>query len=390
MRYDIIHIILPIMIGLLCATSCSSDPDSFVPNSGKGEEVRFEVADCTTRATTITTASNLTAQPFMLFGDVYRNGEFHSGLKTIFNKAKVTYTNNRWDYGAKQYWNMGQEHSFVAIHPYDIKGISNLKYEGSEVSFTYAMPEQKINELESDIKDIVVATHRRKYNLDNAEPVQFKFQHLLTRINVAPALHQEDHMYPADDEDRKEIEFGYDLIRNEFIQIRKVEMSGFYTKANVSVTPVPLSGSQSDDNVVTIDVDKSSEKATIAVEIAEEQSPHIFNDGKNVTVLDNTVAIMMIPQTFEDDAQIKLEYTVNTDNTESKELRYVIVPLKSTTLERGKSYTMKFTIENVYKGQIQDGSVKFELNDNDITDSEYKFNWIDNEGGTIRQEFDIN
>lgn len=70
------------------------------------------------------------------------------------------------------------------------------------------------------------------------------FQHLLSRINVAPVLKQDTLMYPADDEDKKKIEFNYDLIRNEFIQIRKVEMSGFYTTANVSVTPASLSSNQ--------------------------------------------------------------------------------------------------------------------------------------------------
>lgn len=117
MRYDILHIILPVLIGMACATSCSSDPDSDVLDYEKGEELRFEVADCSTRATIVTTDSNLIYQPFMLFGDVNRNAEFHPGLRTLFENVKVTCaydkdneanTKYKWDYAVKQYWHMGQ------------------------------------------------------------------------------------------------------------------------------------------------------------------------------------------------------------------------------------------------------------------------------------------
>lgn len=397
MRYKIKHISLPLMIGLACATSCSSDPDF---NSEKGGELKFEVAESFTRATAVTTTSNITRLPFMLFGDVFRDGEFHSGLRTIFEKDSVSYTGGRWDYGAKQYWNMGQEHSFVAIHPYVIPGMKNLKYENSKVSFTYEMPEEDSDSIfqatsTSVVKDIIVATHRRKYNRDNSGPVKFNFQHILSRINVAPALSQDAHMYPADDESKTDIEFGFDLIRNEYIQIRKVELIGFYTKADFSFKPSSFSTDpdQTDDRELTRYVYENSSK-TISFYIPDKDSPHIFNDGKNVCVLDTAAALMMIPQKFADNAQIKLEYAVNTDNIDPVQLRYVIVPLKGKELEPGKSYTMKFTITDVYKGQIDESSLKIELNDTNIPDSKFRLDWInyddeiEGSDSVIRQEFD--
>lgn len=373
MRYSIIHIILSMIIGVACATSCTSGRDSlyFVT----GEELTFEV-DAVTRAS-VTTTSNFTQNPFRIFGDLNTGDKLFDGDKVTYDKKST-----KWVYGTPQYWHMGREHSFVAIHPYEIPGMSNLTYSNPTVSFTYTMPEQG-----EDLRDMVVATHRRKYNFDCNGPIRFEFEHILAKINVAPAL-KEDLMYDADDESKKDMEFDYDLIKNEFIQIRKVELSGFKTKADISVSPKSLTApnNQTNDSDIAIEVDDNSADARITIEISGEKSPHILNNGENVSVLGKNVAIVMIPQTFGDNAQIKLEYTVNIDNTDLEELRYVIVPLKSHKLETGKSYTLKFTIEKVYAGQIKDGSIKWELgkdNDDDVNR-----NWI-SEDDTIRKDFDL-
>lgn len=380
MKYDIKYIILFIIIGAVCSVSCTSDPEPTLLDSEKGEEMRFEVGDAS-RSTTITTTGNLTSLPFRLFADAYKNNEYvKPGFKVLFNNKEVTYKNNRWDYGTKEYWEMGQDHSFVAIHPFEIPGLNSLKYSESEVSFTYEMPSG-----DADQRDILVATHRRKYTFDDSDAVKFNFQHLLSRINVAPAL-KEDLMYDADDESKKDFEFDYELIKNEFIQVRKIEFIGFYTKAQVSIKPQALSGNEkrTDKRDINIVEDTSSDNYTITINIKEEDSPHILNNGVNISLIKDKDAVLMIPQTFGDNAQLKLGYTVNTDNTDLESLRYVIVPLKGNTLERNKSYTLKFTIEKVYKGQIQDGSIEWIVKD--VFDKGANEKWV-SEDDTIEQGF---
>ncbi|MDE6379409.1 MAG: fimbrillin family protein, partial [Muribaculaceae bacterium] len=141
-----------------------------------------------------------------------RTGEFYAGLKIIFDKQKVELKNGKWDYGAKQYWLMGQEHSFVAIHPYDVlPDLDSLKYENSKVSFTYELPDSL-----DKAKDLLVATHRRIYNMDNGNPVRFNFTHLLSTINIEPAL---DEVLMYEDEDDK---VNYPYNEDEYILFQKI------------------------------------------------------------------------------------------------------------------------------------------------------------------------
>lgn len=380
------------MVALVGAVACTSELDPDLSDSEKGEEMRFEVG-AITRATTITTASNLTKQSFRLFGAAYKNNEFISpGFRILFNNKEVIYSNGKWEYGTKEYWEMGQEHSFVAIHPYDIPGIdtysystvSNPDYPDSKestnvVTFRYSLPQD-----DNKVKDVVVATHRRKYTFDNGGAVKFKFKHLLSRINIAPAL-KEDLMYVKDDTTKIDYEFGYELIKNEFIQVRKVELSGFKTEADITVRSAHLSTGNPDSTIFKIKEVEDSPKKTISFDIAEKDSPKILNNGDKESLLNEDAAIMMLPQTFGDDAQIKLEYTVNTDNPDLKELRSVIVPLKGHTLLPNSSYTLTFTIEKVYKGQIKDGSIEWILNNS----LDAKEKWV-SEDDIFSQGFDVN
>ncbi|MDE5793675.1 MAG: hypothetical protein K2I08_03040, partial [Muribaculaceae bacterium] len=105
MKYSFKYIIFTILACLVYASSCTSDHD--VSDSELGGEMSFEVKNTTTRAA-ITNNNTFKNSPFMLFGDMNRTGEFYAGLKIIFNAQKVELKNNRWDYGAKQYWLMGQ------------------------------------------------------------------------------------------------------------------------------------------------------------------------------------------------------------------------------------------------------------------------------------------
>ncbi|MDE6402840.1 MAG: fimbrillin family protein, partial [Muribaculaceae bacterium] len=177
----IIHTLLPTILTLACVVSCTSDPDVLET----GTEMEFDATEVAGSRAVITTTATLKNQPFMLFGDMYRGGEFYAGRKELFFKQKVTFKNNKWDYGTPLYWLMGQEHTFVAIHPYldSNPEISDLDYSDSKVSFIYTLPESLDN-----VTDILVAAHRRMYNLDSGAAVKFKFNHLLSCINIMPAL----------------------------------------------------------------------------------------------------------------------------------------------------------------------------------------------------------
>lgn len=380
MRHHIIHLFLTLIIGMACATvSCTSDPDPRVVESG--DEIILETMEAPVSRASVTTTATLTEHPFRLFGVANREGEFHKGLRELFNDVKVTYKNKLWDYGVPQYWEMGQEHSFVAIHPDDIPGMSDLEYTNSEVKFTYTMPTE-----DKDERDVLFATHRRIYTLDSSKAVQFKFQHLLTKINVAPRL-IEDLMFDKDDETKTDYEFGYDLIKNEFIQVRHVELRGFRTIAHVSIKPADLKTgeNQTDESVVTVTNDVT-EGEPIKFEFGED-APHIVNKGGYVSLLDSIRgkknSIVIIPQTFGENAELYMEYTVNTD-IKNEKVRSITIPLKSTKLEFGKIYTLRFTIEKVYTGQIKDGSIAWELTG--LSKEDPKHDWV-SEDKPIEEEF---
>lgn len=395
MRHHILDIILTMAAGVTCMTSCTNE---YVP-SGPGENARMIFEAGGLSRTPVTYDSTLIDNSFRLFGGAQRRGEFFKGFRELFNDTEVKYdeTGNMWDYGTPQYWEMGQEHSFVALHPYDIPGMSHLEYkENHEVTFTYTMPEKS-----DDERDILFATHRRMYNMDESDPVRFNFKHLLTKINVAPAL-SEDLMYGADDETKKDYEFDYDLIKNEFIEIRRVELIGFRTVAHVSVKPAELGeDKRTDESVVTVKINEEDGEL-IAFDFPSEAKPYlprVYNNGKNVSVLDKDDPIVVIPQTIDEGAALCIKYTVNRDSIDDQ-IRSLTFPLQGPQkLEFGKFYTLKFTIEKVYAGQIKPGSLTWVVTEDARDHDKNNEDWIkagpddpDNPGpydedGVIRQEF---
>lgn len=373
MKLYIKHVIFPMAVALVCAASCTSDSDPGMSDIEKGEELTFEVKTGT-RAF-VTNSTNLKATPFMLFGDVIRKGEFHSGLRPLFDKAKVKYENSSWNYGIKQYWQMGQEHSFVAIHPYDVPGLSDLKYDASKVSFTYTLPDTL-----DQAKDILIATHRRKYTFDSAGSIKFEFKHLLSRINIAPTLH-EVLMY----DDNPEIQ-AKDTLYNEYILFHRMEIHGVKTRGAFSFLPKPLPEGlySTDEYLETFDSDEGQKLETIILDFKEPNQ--LTNKNQPITILTDKDAVIVLPQSFADDSESKiiLTYTVNDDEP----LRTITIPLKNTTWETGKTYTYKFTIEKAYTGQIKPGSLEIEADDfrlPEVNDNE----WI-NGGENITYDFSEN
>ncbi|MDE5808489.1 MAG: fimbrillin family protein [Muribaculaceae bacterium] len=306
---------------LACATcllsSCSSDtPD--VPAAGKGSEVSFDVSDIT-RAS-VTTSFN----QFAVYGDRKSSESPESDQTVIFNKTEVNYKDGGWSYEGVQYWIPKNEHSFVAISPVSaLETSGNPQYSNSRLSFTYIIPttENKVS-AHSDVADILAATHRRLHNDgDTNTTTTFRFAHVMSLINLAPAL--DDNVMNPD----------------EYIQIHKMELSGFKTKADFSIVPAQRqSASPTDDRV--IEITGQERDGTLTIDFATPVK--VANDRKNVSLFDANNAIIMLPQNFSADSEAKIiiHYTANNDES----MKQGTLPLKNQKWESGKSYTYRFTI----------------------------------------------
>lgn len=360
------------MLGMACVTSCMSERE---PVLESGEELKVEVTEAASRSA-LTTDQNIKTLPFSLFGDVYRTGEYYSGLKVIFNGDNVQYTNNQWNYGPPIYWLMGQVHSFVAIHPASdkIPGLSDLTYSDSRVNFTYTIPVTNNIIDYNAVPDILVATHRRDYNFDTAGAVKFGFRHILSRINIEPALDEflmyEDEPYNSTHPENKD----------EYIRFEKFEIYGLKTKASFVFTPASIPSGQlkTDETDQTYEVDDSS----VADAVLTFTKPKtVTNNKKNVNVCADDDAFFVLPQTIGQDARIILYYTVNDDHRDDRFVRTITFPFSGLPIDRwegGKIYTYSFTIEKAYTGQIKPGSLKWKITD--ITDDKASDNWINDEG----------
>lgn len=316
MKVKPIYIVL-ISIVTCLISSCNSDsPDS--NETGKGAQVTFDVSDLTRGS--VTTSFN----KFAVYGDMKYHEDTNSTPIVLFNKTEVEYKNGSWKYEGVQYWFHNHEHSFVGIAPLSVLAISNLPtYSDSRLSFAYSIPTSgnKVS-ANTDVTDIIAATHRRLYNdRDDNHTTTFQFVHIMSLINIAPALN--DNI----------------MTEEEFITIHKVEFAGFKTKANFNITPASiLTNKQTNDMVV--EVNGHSGSANLTIEFAEGKK--IKNDRKNVSLFDANDAVIMIPQTFGTDSgtELHIAYSINNDPT----VKHINLPLNGQKWDSGKSYTYKFTI----------------------------------------------
>lgn len=318
------HTLIPLSAGLMLISCSSDEPDV------SGCEMKFDISTVSRAA--VTTAGNITENPFAVFGYMVpsKSADIPSARTIIYNNTPVTYVNSAWMTEETQYWYNDHVHSFVAIHPASAVNRSDANPQYSDaLSFTYTLP--------SDITqttDILAATHRRQYNDlrkydedgnligGEAAPVSLRFGHLMSQINIAPALN--------------------DNIMNdeEFIQFRKVELARFKTKATFNITPaLLLTSDQTDDRVV--DVTGQEAEGYFLIEFTDPKK--IVNGQDNVCLFDNNDAIIMLPQTFaaDSEAEFILSYTINNDPT----IKQIVLPLNSQELESGRSYTYRFTID---------------------------------------------
>lgn len=313
------HIFFLVTAGWLLS-SCSTD----APDVGKieqGSAVEFATSGVS-RA--VTTNINNAGSKFVIYGDKkLKADDSGNALNVVFNNTEVEYDGASWKYDGLQYWFPKHEHSFVAIHPATIG--SGAEYANSRLSFVYTIPTSANNEVaKDDVADIIAATHRRFHDPDDNEVsnvVTLKFGHIQSLINFAAAF---DDNY---------------LNETEFIKLKKLELSGFKTKATFSILPASLfTNNQTDDRVN--DVTGQEADGHMTIEFAEPVT--VANNRAHVGLFDDNDAIIMLPQAFaaDSDAHVTISYTINDDPT----VKQVSLQLMNQKWESGKSYTYRFTI----------------------------------------------
>lgn len=302
--------------------SCSSDvPDNVVPE--KGPELTFAVSDLT-RAS-VTTEINSPGSKFVVYGEKkFIKGNADEESSIIFDKTEVEYVDGNWSYDNVQYWFPKHTYSFVALSPLSIVSPENNPlYSGSEFSFTYAVPVSAENEIvRNGVQDFLGATHRRYYELGDGLPVSLKFGHLMSLVNIAPAMSNNAMSSEAN------------------IQFKKIVVTGLKNKVTFKIRPASiLSNNQTDDRVIEVTEQEGESKMTI--EFAEPVK--IMNKAGNVPLFDANDALLMLPQSFDEDSEatIIMTYTMNDD----PEIWELSLPLKLLKWESGKSYTYNFTFD---------------------------------------------
>lgn len=318
------HTLIYISVGFLLISCSSDEPDM------SACEMKFDISSVS--RSKVTTASNITESPFTVFGNMVPSqlASDPSARTTIYNNTPVTFFNSSWTAEETHYWFYDHEHSFVAVHPASaiVKNGANLQYSDA-LSFSYTLPTDL-----TQTSDILAATHRRKY-IDRreydengtliggeADPVYFRFGHVMSQINISPSL--------------------YDNTMNDegYVQFHKIELSGLKSKATINIIPALLqTSSQTDDRVV--DVTGQEVERSYIIEFP--QPKKVVNGQGYMHLFDDSDAIIVLPQTFaaDSEAEIILSYTVY----DHPKVEQIILPLSSLMLESGKSYNYKFTID---------------------------------------------
>lgn len=153
----------------------------------------------------------------------------------------------------------------------------------------------------------------------------------------------------------------YPYNEDEYILFHKIEIIGIKTKASFCFTPASLAeGKDRTDECTATYTPSGGEVRTLTYDYSDNPKK-LTNNKKNVSIFNNSEAVMVLPQVFSADseARIVLTYTVNDDEP----LRRITLPLKGQTWEMGANYTYKFTIEKAYTGQIKEGSMIIEVDD---------------------------
>ena len=141
--------------------------------------MKFDISSVSRSA--VTTAANITANPFAVFGDMIPSeiADNHSARTIIYHNTPVTYNEAKaaWTTPAPQYWYPKHDHSFVGVHPASALSAAdaNIQYSNSQLSFTYTLPTDH-----TKVTDILSATQRRRFGSGTTEAVVYlRFENVI-------------------------------------------------------------------------------------------------------------------------------------------------------------------------------------------------------------------
>lgn len=288
----------------------------------QGSEMTFVVSDLS-RAS-VTTNINYTDSKFAVYGDM--TFKDNSPIK-VFDGDIVTYRGGKWEYNNAQYWFPQHEHSFIAMHPVEAKGMSAPEYSRSWLSYNYTLPTDF-----TEAKDLMVATHRRMAEANpaaKATPVALKFFHVMSRVNF--------------------------LLTNagaaDIVRVNEIKLEGVNRTGTFAIIPSPLlSGSQTDDFDFTWSgiSDIGNVTASIRVDVPENEALSLFPD-------DN--ALFMIPQPDNNGVIMHINYTLIDAGANDEQLTLTAqAPIGG--WEAGKIYTYSLSVSEITKEMYLTVSVK--------------------------------
>lgn len=311
------YIILLIAAGGLLS-SCASTGDDVE----QGAEMTFVVSELS-RAS-VTNDINFSGSEFAVYGDMKLKD--NPSIK-VFDGNIVTYRGSKWEYNNPQYWFPQHEHSFIAMHPVEAKGMSEPEYSNSWLSYSYTLPTDF-----TEAKDLIVATHRRMADANpaaKATPVALNFFHIMSRINFVLTN-----------------EAAADIVRVTEIKLENVNRTGSF-----AVTPAPLLSGDRTDDYDSRWSDASymgTVTAPLRVDVPENEARPLFPD-------DN--ALLMIPQPDNKGVILHIKYTLIDAGAKDEQLTLTAqTPIGG--WEAGKIYTYSLYIREITKELYLTVSVK--------------------------------
>ncbi|MDE6377701.1 MAG: fimbrillin family protein [Duncaniella sp.] len=312
---------VPLMAAL---TACTSDSGSEVTPADK-VAVQFRAADIASRASVITN-DNIKGNPFAVWGDMVLTDKVGTSTPSVlFNGTPVSYKGSgaeaAWQYDDLQYWFPSHSYSFVALCPI---GAVDATYANSGISFSYNYPESY-----QDVKDVLVATHRRDYQFGKGQStVGLNFRHVFSRINFVA-------------------NFDDSSPNTSSVTINHITLRGVGVDGNFAITPASIStGSMTDD----------AAEASASLWSTPTTTGTIFDRSVNIT-LDkdnnryeffnvNTDPLIVIPQTLTGEVEVEITYTPS--NQASKTVTSYLLPTAVAAHGGmwlpGQSYTYSFTV----------------------------------------------
>ncbi len=315
------HTLLLFSVGLMIFSCTSDEPDA--PHSAV--EILFDTA-LNSRATA-TQSNTLTSRSFALFGDmIYNNliGKQDSRPVILYNNTEVKFsTTTSWQpSGDRQYWFPVHTHTFVALHPYGNSFVSDYNYLNSRLSFTYTQPQNY-----QDASDMLVAVHRRNYVEGPTDAVHFRFDHILSNINIRVSYYNPNN--------------GVRPLSVDHITFKNIPASATY-----SIAPAALAGNSSTydyaDNLSLFEGLTINSRDDLKIEFSGDEARNIPPDNKPCELFSGDDALLLIPNP-ETSTEMTVSYTTYPGGKPHDESETLTIPV---SLLPGRTYTLLLSVRD--------------------------------------------